>query len=146
MKHKSSNAKRPVLFAISDEMKQWSAMLGQELSTWPDIVTRPMFGMIAYYRGKTIFAGLPNTRALSHPTSIIFRFDPLPAALIKRAKSQTGLHPEEAFSKGHCLSLQLESTDSLNDALWWLSHAYEAAVPRKIRRGKLGEKRPRRTR
>ena len=123
-----------MLVAISDEMKQWSAMLEQEISAWPNVTVRPMFGLISFYRRKTIFAALPRTRALNNPTSIIFRFDPLPPELMLRAKSQAGLRPEGAFSKGRWLSLTLESTGSLRDALWWLNQAYEAAAPPKPRR------------
>jgi predicted DNA-binding protein (MmcQ/YjbR family) len=131
MKAKTSIPKRPMLVAISDEMKQWSAMLEQEISAWPDVTTRPMFGLISFYRRKVIFAALPRTRALSNATSIIFRFDPLPPKLMRQAKSQAGLRPEGAFSKGHWLSLTLESTGSLRDALWWLNRAYESVGPQK---------------
>ena len=133
MKAGTSKPKRPVLVAISDEMKHWSSMLEQEISAWPDISMRPMFGLVSFYRRKTIFAALPRTRALSNASSIIFRFDPLPPELARRAQSQEGLRPEGAFSKGHWLSLTLQSADSLHDALWWLQRAYECAVPQKSR-------------
>ena len=43
---------RPKMPPISEEMKQWSAMLKTEVSGWPQISTKPMFGMMGLYRGK----------------------------------------------------------------------------------------------
>ena len=74
--------------AASEEMKQWSAMLGSELSTWPKVTARPMFGLRGFYRGKKIFAALPVTRAIKNPNSLIFRIKPMPPDLLKRAKKE----------------------------------------------------------
>lgn len=41
---------RPKMPAISEEMKQWSAMLKTEVSGWPQITMKPMFGMLALFR------------------------------------------------------------------------------------------------
>ena len=124
-------------------MKQWSAMLEQELSAWPKVTSRPMFGMIAFYRRSAIFAALPRSRALSNPRSILFRFASImPAELLERARKQAGLRQESAFSKGHWRSLELESADGLRDALWWLNHAYErAGEPKTPRRKRLLKRR-----
>jgi hypothetical protein len=62
MKAKSAIPKRPKLLRISEEMKQWSAMMEHELSSWPSVKSRPMFGFIGFYRDNRIFAGLPRTR------------------------------------------------------------------------------------
>jgi hypothetical protein len=35
-------------------MKQWSAMLENELRSWPHVATRPMFGLLGFYRKKMI--------------------------------------------------------------------------------------------
>ena len=142
MKANTAVSKRPKLVPVSDQTKQWSAMLEQELSGWPNVKSRPMFGMISFYRGHTIFAALPRTRALSSPGSILFRFDPMPPKLVDRAKKQPGLRQESAFSKGNWLSLALEAAESLRDALWWLNHAYEFAGERKTPARK--RRRPRR--
>jgi hypothetical protein len=136
VKAKTAVSKRPELVPVSDEMKQWSAMLEQELRAWPKVASRPMFGMTAFYHDRAIFAALPRTRALSNPRSILFRFDALPPQLLHRAGKQAGLRQESAFSKGHWLSLVLESEKSLRDALWWLNHAYESAGERKPLRSK----------
>ena len=48
-------------------------MLAQEMLRWPDVHTRPMFGMRAFYRGTAIFAMLPEKRALETSRSIGYR-------------------------------------------------------------------------
>jgi len=39
---------RPTLPRTTDEMQQWSAMLGSELRGWPNVTTRPMFGLLGF--------------------------------------------------------------------------------------------------
>src|SRR5260370_8418263 len=70
---------RPKMPPISEEMKQWSAMLKTELIGWPQVAYRPMFGMSGMYRRKKIFAALPVTRGFDTPNSIIFNLHPIPA-------------------------------------------------------------------
>jgi hypothetical protein len=95
MKAKSAIPKRPNLLRISEEMKQWSAMMERELSAWRGVESRPMFGFIGFYRDNKIFAGLPRTRALNTPNSIILKFDPLPKNLLKRAREDSRIDFEK---------------------------------------------------
>jgi hypothetical protein len=111
---------RPKMPPISEEMKQWSAMLREELGCRPQVSSRPMFGMMGYYRGNKIFAGLPVTRGFDTPNSIIFRFDPLPQDLEQRAVKEPRITPGKRW-----FSFEIHSTADLGDALWWLNHAYE---------------------
>ena len=111
---------RPKMPPISEEMKQWSAMLKAEVSGWPKISTRPMFGMMGLYRRKKIFGGLPVTRGFDTPNSVIFRFDPIPSELEERASKDTRISPGERW-----FSFDVRSTEDLRDALWWLNEAYE---------------------
>ena len=66
----SNQAKRPRLVALSEEMRYRSGLLAQELSRWPDVSMRPMFGLRAFYRGPVIFAMLPDKRAFESATAI----------------------------------------------------------------------------
>jgi hypothetical protein len=113
---------RPKMPPISEEMKQWSAMLKTEVGGWPQISTKPMFGMSGLYRGKKIFGGLPVTRGFDTPNSIIFRFDPMPPDLVERASKDSRISPGKRW-----FSFQVNSTGDLRDALWWLSQAYDHA-------------------
>jgi hypothetical protein len=111
---------RPKMPPISEEMKQWSAMLGKEVSGWPQVSTRPMFGMMGCYRRKKIFAGLPVTRGFDTPSSVIFRFDPLPEDLEQRAMKESRITPGKRW-----FSFEVRSAADLRDALWWMNQAYE---------------------
>jgi hypothetical protein len=111
---------RPKMPPISEEMKQWSAMLRTEVSRWPQISTRPMFGMMGLYRRKKIFGGLPVTRGFDTPNSVIFRFDPVPPDLEQRALKDSRITPGKRW-----FSFEVHSADDLRDALWWLNQAYE---------------------
>jgi hypothetical protein len=113
---------RPKMPPISEEMKQWSAMLKTEVSGWPQITTRPMFGMMGLYRRKQIFAGLPVTRGFDTPHSIIFRFDPMPQDLEEHALKEPRITPGKRW-----FSFEVGSTADLRDALWWLNQAYQRA-------------------
>jgi len=113
---------RPKMPTVSEEMKQWSAMLKTELIGWPQVTSRPMFGMSGIYRRKKIFAALPVTRGFDTPSSIIFRFDPMPTDLNQRALEEPRITPGTRW-----FSFEIQSTEDLRDALWWLNQAYEAA-------------------
>ncbi|HKW63205.1 MAG TPA: hypothetical protein VJN89_11715 [Candidatus Acidoferrum sp.] len=111
---------RPKMPPISEEMKQWSAMLKTEVSGWPQISTKPMFGMMGLYRDKKIFGGLPVTRGFDTPNSVIFRFDPIPPELEGRASNDKRISPGKRW-----FSFDVGSAADLRDALWWLNQAYE---------------------
>jgi hypothetical protein len=124
MKAKSAIAKRPKLLRISEEMKQWSAMMESEVSEWPGVKSRPMFGLIGFYRDNKIFAGLPRTRALNTPNSIILKFDAIPPNLLKRAREDSRIDFEKEAPGARWYSFELNSAYELRDALWWLNQAY----------------------
>jgi hypothetical protein len=111
---------RPKMPPISEEMKQWSAMLKAEVSGWPEISTKPMFGMMGLYRRKKIFGGLPVTRGFDTPNSVIFRFDPVPQDLEQRADKDSRITPGKRW-----FSFEVASAGDLRDALWWLNQAFE---------------------
>jgi hypothetical protein len=113
---------RPKMPRISEEMKQWSAMLKTEVSGWPQVSSRPMFGMQGLYRGKRIFGGLPVTRGFDTPNSVIFRFDSMPQDLEQRVMKESRITPGKRW-----FSFEVGSTADLRDALWWLNQAYERA-------------------
>src|SRR5580700_1823352 len=64
---------RPKLVPVSEEMRRICELLAQELLSWPDVRMRPMFGMHAVYRGKVVFAMLPDKRALENPKAIAYK-------------------------------------------------------------------------
>jgi len=54
-------------------MAHLCALLAEELLRWPDVSTRPMFGMRAFYRAAVVFAMLPDKRALEIPGAIAYK-------------------------------------------------------------------------
>ena len=111
----------------SEEMKQWSAMLGNELSTLPKVTARPMFGLRGFYRGKKIFAALPVTRGIRNPNALIFRIQPMPADLQERAEKEPRIDTENRIPSAKWFTFELHSEADFRDALWWLNQAYEHA-------------------
>jgi len=120
---------RPKLPPVSEEARRWSALLESELLSWPGVIAKRMFGLRALYRGKRIFAALPNSRGFGADASILLKFDPMPPALLKRAESDLRVHTNSP-GKGW-FSFTLASDTDLHDALEWLNQSYEAAKPEK---------------
>jgi hypothetical protein len=54
-------------------MQRLSALLAEELGNWPDVTTRPMFGLRAVYREGVIFAMLPDKRSFEIPDGIAYK-------------------------------------------------------------------------
>jgi hypothetical protein len=124
---KKAPGRRPKLPAVSEEMKQWSAMLGGELSGWPKVNSRRMFGFQCFYRGKKIFAALPATRGINTPNSLMFRIKPMPEELMERARKERRIDMESRTPGAKWFLFELSSADDLRDALWWLNEAYSRA-------------------
>lgn len=102
-------------------------MLGAELQGWPQVTSRPMFGLLGFYRKAKIFAGLPVTRAIGTSNSIIFKIQPMPVELAKRAATDPRLNSEIERTGAKWTIFELHSEKDVTDALWWLSQAYERA-------------------
>jgi hypothetical protein len=117
---------RPALIRISEEMKQWSALLGAELERWPGVRTKPMFGFVSFYRGKNIFAALPRTRAMNSANSIIFKLRRARPKELEKLRRDPRAQVSEKGMAGW-QSLEVGSTADLKHALDWLDRAWRAA-------------------
>ena len=118
---------RPTLPRTTDEIQQWSAMLASELRCWPNVTTRPMFGLLGFYRKKSIFAALPVTRGIGAPNSIIFKIESMPPDLLRRVHQDSRVGTGTKMRAKGWLSFDLNSEEDLCDALGWLNEAYERA-------------------
>src|SRR3981081_1202507 len=123
--NQTSKAPRPKMPRISEQMKQLCAMLGNELSTWPKVTTRPMFGLRGFYRGKNIFAALPVTRAIKNPNALIFRVQRMSPELLERAKKEPRIELDNVVPSAKWFAFELNSEADIRDALWWLNQAYD---------------------
>ena len=111
----------------SEEMKEWSALLHQEIEKWPKVAAKPMFGMRCYYRGKNVFGALPVTRAIDNSNAFMFKIHPMPPTLLKKADSDDRVSASHALKTMKWTLFEMGSERDLTDALWWLSQAYEKA-------------------
>lgn len=111
----------------SEEMKEWSAMLGEELKKWPKVAAKPMFGMRAYFRGSKIFGALPVSRGIASPNGFMFKISPMPPELQERAAMDPHIAVTNNPRTHKWRIFELTSSADLRDALWWLNQAYEKA-------------------
>src|SRR5947207_6685116 len=84
-KSKSKRPKMQKFFPIDDEMKELSALLENEISDWPWVSKKPMFGYQGLYRDGVIFAALPRSRAMKSPRSIMCKFASVRPAILASA-------------------------------------------------------------
>jgi hypothetical protein len=110
-------SKRPKLPKIDEDMRRWCATLEQELSSWADVHCRPMFGMVAFYRGPNVFAAVPRTRAAETARSILIK---LPQVRDRRLRKTSV--PGTAWT-----TFELESESDIPHAIGRLGAAYERA-------------------
>src|SRR6267143_1023298 len=87
-KVKSKRSKMPKFYPIDDQMKELSAMLEKEISDWPGVSRRPMFGYQGLYRDGQIFAALPRSRAMKSPTSIMIKFASASPPVLESVKKE----------------------------------------------------------
>ena len=109
-------SKRPKLPLVDPEMRRWCAQIEDELTRWPDVTTRPMFGLTGYYRGGTIFAAIPRTRAVETPFSLLVKSN------VADARLKAGGGP----GRDWC-TFELQSADDIKLALEQLARAYDIA-------------------
>ena len=115
------------MFRASEEAREWSAMLRQELLSWPGVRTRAMFGMLGFYRGSKIFACLPTTRTLGWSSnSFIFKFHQASSLLEKRISDDSNLRRSKAGALGWT-AFDLNSGDQIPELLRWFQLAYARA-------------------
>jgi len=126
-KPKSNRPKMPKFFPIDDEMKELSAMLEKEVSDWPGVSKKPMFGYQGLYRGGEIFAALPRSRAMRSPRSLMFKFASMTPATIESVKKDSRVDTVSGMSGAGWFFFELDESSATKDALGWLGRAYEAA-------------------
>jgi len=126
-KVKSKRSKMPKFYPIDDQMKELSAMLEKEISDWPGVSRRPMFGYQGLYRDGQIFAALPRSRAMKSPTSIMIKFASASPAVLVSVKKDSRVATVSGMSGGGWFFFELDDASATKGALGWLGRAYEAA-------------------
>ena len=115
----------PRFHKLSPEMQRWAVILAEELKQWPGVTTKPMFGFTSFYRGKTIFAAVPKTRALGSANSVIFK---LPEQSKWRAivGKDPRIQPENMAAM-KWFPFEIGGESDLRDALLWFERAFQSA-------------------
>src|SRR5512138_2434286 len=108
---------RPKLPKTDPEMQRWCALLAEEVSGWPRVTTRPMFGMLGLCRDGRMFAALPDTRAAETPFSMLLK---LPGVEDDRLGVASG--PGAGW-----VTFEMQSEADTTEALRWLERAYRNA-------------------
>ena len=114
---------RPKMRTASPEVQAWSAMLAEEVRTWPGVSERAMFGMAAFYRGTKMFAALPKSKTIS-TGSFMFKLHPVSRAQQSRLEADARI---DTSDKAHWFPFELAEEADLRGALDWLQYAYEKA-------------------
>jgi hypothetical protein len=126
-KSKSKRPKMPKWFPVDEEMKELSAMLEKEISDWPGVSKRPMFGYQGLYRDGVIFAALPRSRAMKSPRSLMFKFASVSPAILESANRESRVDKVSGMSGAGWFFFELDEPAASKDALGWLGRAYQAA-------------------
>ena len=85
-----------------------------------------MFGFLSFYRAGKIFAALLWRRGFNSSSSLMVRFNPMPPALLTKARSDARMDTNTRVPGKGWFSFEVASEDDLRDVLGWLDHAYRA--------------------
>ena len=124
---RSRTTGRPRMPHIAEEMKAWSTALEAEVGDWPRVTRKPMFGLMAFYRGKHIFAILPRTRALGSASSLAFKLEKATPRILATIEREPRIQTTIMKARRWYL-FELSADSDLREALAWLRQAYEAAT------------------
>lgn len=117
--------RRPKLPRVSEEMKRLVEALEAEILAWPNVTSRPMFGLNGIYRGPNIFAVLPRTRAMDVPDSIGFRLLKRPPRVMHELGKDKRIGASTQDAKW--ISFVMQSDSDIPAAVNWLALAYRQA-------------------
>ena len=137
-KGKKQKAERSPMRPATERMRVLAGRLSAELEQWPGVTMKRAFGMSLAYRGKLIFAALPDTKAIYHEDAIMLKFAEEKPALLRRMEADahflsaslaTG---RKSRSEGRKWRFFLMRDDrDVHAAIEWLAEAYELARGRK---------------
>ena len=119
--------KKRLRFAkISEQMKGWSAALGDELLGWHKVTARNMFGMTTYYGKGMVFAALPRTRAFEKPASIAFKLYEKTPRVLKELQGDPAIL--NFSDKPNWIVMELRDEGDLRRALYWFHQSYRGCL------------------
>jgi len=126
-KPKSSRSRMPKWFPLDEEMKELSAMLEGEVSSWSGVSMKNMFGYQGLYRDGKIFAALPRSRAMKSPRALMLKFADASPIILNSLEKDPRVDTVSGMSGARWFFFELDEASAMKDALGWLGRAYEAA-------------------
>ena len=126
-KPKSSRSRMPSWFPLDEEMKELSAMLEGEVSGWPGVSKKNMFGYQGLYRNGKIFAALPRSKAMKSPRSLMLKFANASPTILNSLEKDPRVDTVSGMSGARWFFFELDEASAVKEALGWLGRAYDAA-------------------
>jgi hypothetical protein len=105
--------KNSLLLPASQEMRELSLILEHEMIRWPGVKVAHLFGTLAFYHRKVMFAMLPDKRSLDSSDAISF-IEPPNGDANKNVKWQTFELTDRSLLDKALLSLQKAYADSMS--------------------------------
>jgi len=117
----------PSWFPLDEEMKELSAMLEAEVSGWPSVSKKNMFGYQGLCREGKIFAALPRSKAMKSPRSLMLKFADASPTILNSLEKDPRVDTVSGMTGARWFFFELDEASAVKDALGWLSRAYGAA-------------------
>jgi hypothetical protein len=105
--------KSSLLLPASQEMRELCLILEHEMIRWPGVNVTHLFGTLAFYHRKVMFAMLPDKRSLDSSNAISF-IGPPNGEANQNVKWQTFELTDRSLINKALLSLQKAYTDSMS--------------------------------
>jgi TfoX/Sxy family transcriptional regulator of competence genes len=97
-----------------------------ELLSWPQVTSKPMFGMVGLYRKGKIFAAIPKDRTVGNTDAVLVKLHGASERLAKQALSSPKAITT-AMPKAGWIAMAMDSMDDVREMLRWFSRAYDLA-------------------
>jgi len=124
--HSKRGHQTPFLPA-SEELKSLVAAIEREVSSWPQVNFKSMFGMTAMYRGKAIFGLLPKTRSLYSADSVWMKFGKLTPSIQKKLQDEPRILPPRHPKGARWYTIRDVTPSEYGFTIEWLAIAHAAA-------------------
>src|SRR5580704_5513612 len=105
--------KHYALLPLPEEVRDWCSTIAAQMMHWPGVKMNHLFGTLAFYHRKVMFAMLPDKRSLDSSNAISF-IGPPNGEANQNVKWQTFELTDRSLINKALLSLQKAYTDSMS--------------------------------
>lgn len=118
---------RPPMVPASEELRTFVVAMEREVSSWPQVQLKPMFGMTAIYRRGTIFGLLPKTRSIHSGDQVWLKFAKRSPALKNKLAAERRILPPSKPKGAQWYTLSEVKPEDFSLTVEWLARAHSAA-------------------